>query len=221
MKVSSVKCFGLFLVASCFLIGLGGVACQGQSGGGWVPFTATQEATVYSISGGQKKLENKRVGPFVRDVNGSIFNRMTYVSGPASGQAGAGVLQDRRTGITYEINYSARRATIVSQPPSGGWTPPSPSTEASFRANRPADLYLGTKTINGIECEGWRYLPSPLTGEAWYAPSLNYAPILIEYIDNHRSPPAEADFSLENIQVGKVPDSSLFKVPAGFAVVTR
>ncbi|MGH9351345.1 MAG: hypothetical protein ACRD2G_04165 [Terriglobia bacterium] len=209
-------------VLCCGLIGLAELVPQGESGGGWIPFVATRTATSYDLSGGQRKLASESVGPYARASGGSLYYRAVVVFGRRLGEATPATLQDRTTGFTYGIDDTARRAVIKSQPPPGAfWTPPSPPTEESWAADHPQDLYLGTKTVGGIELQGWRLYPSrdgTLTGEAWYAPSLNYVPVLTKMIDSQKQ--AELDVALGNIQL-ETPDPKLFQVPVGFTVAGK
>lgn len=221
-RTGSVR-VGEIIAIVCGVAALSAGSARGQTQCGWVPFVATQTVTVYNISGGKRVVENQRIGPYVRDACGSIYNRTVFVSGSAAGQTGPAVIQNRETGATYQINYAAKQATIVTQPAPGvTWSPPLPPTSAAFRANLSSNPYLGTKVVNGVECEGWQFLPSAggmLTGEAWRAPSLNYADVLMTLIDKGKH--AEFDFALENIQVGQAPDPRLFRVPAGFGIVNK
>jgi hypothetical protein len=135
------------------------------------------------------------------------------------GRAPVGVLQDSRAGVDYEIDYAARRALMRRRLPAGeAWTPPSPPTAESWAAHHLPELYLGKKVVNGIECEGWRN-SGAVGGEQWIAPSLNYSYVLITILQTGKH--FEHDFSLQDIQVGEIPDPKLFKVPSNFTVVSQ
>lgn len=204
------------------LITLAPLAVAAQ-GGGWVPFVALKVQQEYNLAGGKRVLLpwSERTGIYARDANGSIYSRTMLVFGPHAGEASPAVVQDRKTGFTYKIDYTEHQAVIVSQPPSG---PPGKPllapTDASFHLRLSPDLFVGNKVVNGVKCEGWRTAPgSPMTGVVWHAPSLNYAGVLYKLVDSRMH--VELDISLQDIQVGQAPDPRLFQVPAGFTVVGK
>lgn len=191
--------------------------------GPWVPFVAQRLAKVYQLNAGGKKLIAEQSGVWLRNGQGSIYMRNTPLLGnlPAAA-AETATLTDGTTGTAYLIDYASKTVRMKRK-----GQPRKLPTSASFHSRMPQDRFIGRKTIDGIECEGYRMLwsmgaPSPDSGqdagEMWVAPSLNFAPL--DMVIMHDEIEREIDVDVVSISPGQEPDRALFRIPpVGFTLL--
>lgn len=195
-----------------------------HASGPWVPFVSQRLVKVYKVSGNSKHLISEKSEVWLRNSQGSTYLRSTPMIGvKPSAQWEMATLVDATTDTTYVIDYRNKTVRVEKGHPPTPRTPPTPD---SFHSSMPKDRFIGRKTIDGIKCEGYRMLWAPGTarvdagkpaGEAWVAPSLNFA--ALENTIQDRMAGQEIDIRVVSIQAGQEPDSALFKIPAGFRVL--
>lgn len=177
----------------------------------WVPFVATWSARSFKLTSSGKELISEKLTVRMRDSNGSIYNRSITISGIRHDHV---TLDDNRSGNVYSINYSRKEAVVIRSSSEAR----RPRTAEEF-ANQwtHGEEYLGTKTIDGIECVGYMVSESvDRSTPTWFAPSLNFA---ILQVTLHPRPDVELLLSLEDIRVGEEPDPNLFQIPEDFIVI--
>jgi len=191
--------------------------------GRWVPFVAQRLMQTYQLSGNSKKLIAEKSEVWLRNSQGSIYLRGTPIVGVTPSAAWeTASLFDAASGTTYLIDY--KNQTVTAQRKG---KPVAPPTAASFHSHMPQSRFIGRKTIDGIECEGWRMVwsggsPPPNSGqpagEIWVAPSLNFAEldgVILDHLIGE-----EIDVHVVSISPGQEPDTGLFQLPpAGFSLI--
>lgn len=183
-----------------------------QAAGQWVPFVAQRMVSVYKVSGNTKELISQTGEVWLRDSDGSTYERGTPLFGNTPAIApDLATLFDARTGTTYQINYKSQTMTRerIGQPVS-------PPTTSTF--HMPPSRFIGQKKIAGVECKGWRMVWSMATvnagkpaGEVWVAPSLNFAALENVFVDQAGG--EETIFQVTSIRPGQPPDQRLFQIP--------
>ena len=177
----------------------------------WVPFVATGSARSFKLTSSGKELISEELALRMRDSHGSTYTRSVTISGNRHDHV---TLDDNRSGNVYSINYSRKEAVVIRSSSEAR----RPRTAEEF-ANQwtHGEEYLGTKTIDGIECVGYMVSESvDQSTPTWFAPSLNFA---ILQVTLHPRPDVELVLSLEDIRVGEEPDPNLFRIPEDFIVV--
>jgi hypothetical protein len=203
---------GVMLVALLAILQTG----SGQTQGAWVPVIAKQKLSVYQdIAGRGRVLHSDEVGSYMRNREGSIYERRLRVQGEGMEPADTAILDNARDGKIYFIDYGSRTIRILQQ---GRATLRQPPTAESFRGHFSSKQWLGTKIIGTIECEGYETIPSGPggihTGEKWVAPSLNFLTIQLDTVDHEQN--VEIVKTLEDVQTGQDPDPEYFLLPEGF-----
>lgn len=178
----------------------------------WVPFVGTQEQIVYRLLPTGKQAISESRGVFMRNADGSIYNRNQLVEGLPAGAEFAAMFMDAKTGKTYRINYRAKSATTLPGV-SGTSLPMQPPTDVHPKGGVP----LGEKVISGVQCIGWRVVRSTgRTTEIWYAPSLNYLTVSATIIDTNQN--EETDLVMVTLEPGRQPAPQYFEIPQDFTV---
>jgi len=189
----------------------------GQAQGAWVPIIAKQQVTVYQdVPGRGRVLVRDAVGSYLRNRDGSVYERAVTVQGESRPEEETAMLQDARQGRTYLIDYRSRSLRTLKE---GKLPLPQPPTDEDFRARHSSWRSLGTKVLGTIECEGYEARPRPgnpegPTGEMWVAPSLNFLMVESHLVDHVNK--AEIFKTLVDIKVGQDPDERFFRPPDGF-----
>lgn len=207
------------MAAGLVLVALALPSIASAAAGHWVPFVAQRISKTYRVTPKGKVLIKETSQVWLRSSNGSLYQRnMPVFGGGPAMEAETATLFDATTGTTYMINYKGQTARSMKK-----GQPPEPPTPASFHARMPKNQFIGRKTIDGIECEGWRmnwgasvvHPGGGNAGETWVAPSLNFVPLEAVINDNG----LEVDLQVTAIQPGREPDPSLLQIPAGFSVL--
>lgn len=185
-----------------------------QAAGQWVPFVAQRTGSVYKVSGNSKKLISQTSDVWLRNSDGSTYERGTPLFGNTPAIApDLATLFDARTGTTYRINYKSQTMTRERI-----GKPVSPPTASTFKM--PPSRFIGQKKIAGIVCKGWRMVWSMAApavnagkpaGEAWFAPSLNFTALENVIIDHAAG--EETIIQVTSIHPGQLPDQRLFEIP--------
>ena len=181
----------------------------------WVPFAAQRVTRTYGLStSGRGDIQSETRVFTARDKDGSLFIYDAANYDPSSREHHVGILEDAVTGKTFRIDYAHQRVKVLGTPEPDELLPRRPPTA---EANKPAspELDLGSKTISGVRCIGWKVVaagPNNPGGEMWVAPSLNYSMVestILDYSNN-----AQIEVHLEDIQVGRQSDHpELFRLP--------
>jgi len=90
-------------------------------------------------------------------------------------------------------------------------------SRADFERLHASDLYLGNQTVSGVECEGFKIADprrkGKYRGESWFAPSLNF---LLIRATTRLADGGEGTTLVKDLEPGKEPDPSLFRLPEDF-----
>ena len=184
----------------------------------WIPFTAKQVQT-YALdlpSGGPRGAE--LIGLYVRDSHGRSYNRLRVTSSPGSlpayGMTDTATLFDRPSQKFFQIDFVRKTFRIQDPDPSNRST--EPLSREQFDKAHAGEKFLGKQVISGVECEGFQ-VPTPHFknhfNETCYAPALNFMVIRATGYNPRKQ---RFEIRLEDIQAGREPDPSLFRLPDGF-----
>jgi hypothetical protein len=198
-------------------------ANQGAAASQWIPFVATlTESNRSARPGPPVTLEQS--GVYVRDSSGRSFNRrnanLVGSTLATNGPTFVAFLFDRPNGISYTIDFSARKIKkeMVRSMETG--LLPNPITRETFDGNHLGDEFLGKMLISGVECEGFKRSINHRKGwddlEEWFAPSLDF---FVVKAHGHLSHGNEVSILLSDIHVGQEPDPKYFRLPEGFKLV--
>ena len=190
----------------------------------WVPFVAKLvEEEVHKPPGGMS-VHVTIAGVFVRNSRGVLYRRMVASVGsdlPVQGLSlDTADLHDRPHRIRYEIDYVNKTIKRESDPSGDPDFAVGPMSRADFDRRHAADLSLGKQIVAGVECEGYK-LSDPrhkgkYRGEAWFAPSVDF--LLVRY-SGRLSSGAAVTLEVKDLEPGKEPDPSFFRLPEGFKLV--
>jgi hypothetical protein len=139
---------------------------------------------------------------------------------PLAGALDTAFLHDRPRHIGYVIDFMNKTIRQESDPPGNPDFAVEPILRADFDTRHAADLSLGKQMVSGVECEGYK-LADPrhkgkYRGEAWFAPSVDF--LMVRY--SARLPDGGTTTTLvKDLEPGKEPDPSLFRLPEGFKLV--
>jgi hypothetical protein len=134
-----------------------------------------------------------------------------------SGAVDVAFLHDRPNQAIYFIDFTKKTIKQQSYPTGNPDFALEPASRADFERRHAADLFLGKQLVSGVECIGYK-LADPrhkgkYSGEEWFAPSLNF--LAVRY--RGRLPDGgEISSLLKDLEPGKEPDPSFFRLPEGF-----
>jgi hypothetical protein len=187
-----------------------------DSAGAWVPFVAQRESKSYRVSASGKVLAEHTSGLWLRNSQGSLYERDTpiFTEVPQAAYEAA-LLFDNTNGTTYQVDYAAKTIKVLRR-----GRPVAPPEPDEFRRQMPKDRFIGGKTIAGVVCERWQtvwagsvlHSPGEAAGEECDAPSLNFTPLEIVTLDDG----IEDHTIVTAINVGVEPDPTFFRLPENF-----
>ena len=192
----------------------------------WIPFVA-KVVEQHQIQVGQRENVTvpRIVGVYARNSLGLTYRLFSAASCLPLAASGAdfATLYDPDKGVTYVIDFRHKTATRVALTVAGLWeVGPHPTSREVFEQKHTEDLPLGKQVISGVECEGYGIhdpkskKKKKFTGEAWYAPALNFVAVKTE----GRTPDGgTVSTVLEDVRVGEEPEPGLFRIPEGFKLV--
>jgi hypothetical protein len=220
------KVVGIILIAIGSLLAWGcGPLLAQESSPHWVPFVARLVEERKDDPGRQDGplIQATVAGVFVRSSRGVSYTRRvvsTRSALPLVGALNTAFLNDRPHQITYLIDFMNKTIRQQSDPPGDPDSAVEPISRADFDKRHAADLSLGKQMVSGVECEGYK-LADPrhkgkYRGEAWFAPTLNF--LLVRY-SARLSFGGTTTTLVKDLEPGKEPDPSLFRLPEGFKLV--
>jgi len=214
------KLLGIALVGICALLLQGYVSLLAQdSAPHWVPFVAKlveEHTNTLNATSVHATIE----GVYVRNSQGASYTRRAFSVRSAlrvQGAINVAFLHDRPNHTTYIIDFTKKTIKQQSHPAGNPDFALEPPLRPDFERRHASDLFLGKQIVSGVECEGYKIADQrhkgKYSGEGWYVPSLNF--LMVRY---HGRLPDGAEMStlLQDIEPGKEPDPSFFRLPEGF-----
>lgn len=186
----------------------------------WVPFVARFVEEVNEPVPSLVTVRVKTEGVYVRDSQGVSYTRRvssTRSALPLRGAVDIAILHDRPNHTSYVIDFAKKTIQQRMDPSGNPDFAVEPLSRADFERRHAADLFLGKQVVSGVECEGYKIADprhkGKYKGEGWFAPSLNF--MMVRY---HGRLPDGGEIStlLQDIEPGKEPDPSFFRLPEGF-----
>lgn len=185
------------------------------------PFTADyNEVSHRRGNAPDEALRGRRVvhGRFWRDGKARVRQEIWEVDANGNRSKQRTYIIDQAHNLDYQLQPDkkvAYRSTLLSDQANSPANPPTdlaPSVD-----KRPIKTELGTQTIEGFSCNGYKSCYSGRCEETWWCPALQYVARMRRTYDSG----AVDDMVWSNFKVGVEPDPQLFVVPSDYTMVDR
>ena len=128
-------------------------------------------------------------------------------------------IDDPTLGVSYKLKPEARVALRSMRAAAHG-NIPNPPTEPSLTSPGAREITkteLGTQTIEGFSCNGYKSCYLGRCDETWWCPALQYVARMRRTYDSG----AVDEMVWSNFKVGVAPHPQLFVVPSDYTVIDR